>query len=241
MAKNDGLDQVLNSLSGDEFEAYREVFNVSDDEYNAAPNKAFFFNKKIRETYVHFFSRPFKDEYSPDYKEIVEGTAKKLKISFDGLDEEKIEEKILKRVLEITKENIIKEKGQDAWDDIEKEAEMKFREQVERGEIKGINVADLANLRGPALFAAILAGRFAGFGLYMFANQIFFAVARFFGLSIGVAVAGPIIGRVLAMLLGPFGWAIAAIMVAYDLGKTNWKKIIPIVVLTATYRKMKLE
>ena len=85
--------------------------------------------------------------------------------------------------------------------------------------------------------AAIIAGRLGGFLLFMIANQIFFKITTTLGIRIGVAVAGPIIGRVLSSLLGPAGWILTGILLVYDFGNTNWKKVIPSVVATAMFRR----
>ena len=83
----------------------------------------------------------------------------------------------------------------------------------------------------------LLAGRLGGFGIYIVANQLFFALARSLGLRIGVAVAGPIIGRTLAFLLGPSGWALATVWLFLELVDTNWKKTIAAVTMIAAFRR----
>ncbi len=108
---------------------------------------------------------------------------------------------------------------------------------VRSGKIPEDIASQLRGLGPGMMMAALVGGKLAGFGLYMVVNQLFFAIARSLGLRIGVAVAGPIIGRTLAFLLGPAGWALAGIWLIFDLGQTNWKKTIGAVVMIAILRK----
>jgi len=243
MSKKDGLDVVLSNqnLTASDWEGLVEILDV---DYNYQQIKyddnklCEFFNQEIRHLYGHTIANIFRDCYEPDYIEVLKGCAEKLKITIkEHNSEEEIENKIIIEVIEIAKEKIIKEKGIEAWKQIEKEVEAEINKLIDEGKIPAEVAENLKQLRGPAMIAAIVGGRLAGFALYIVANQIFFALARFLGLRIGVAVAGPIIGKTLAFLLGPAGWLLAGLLVVFDLGNTNWKKVIPAVVLIATYRK----
>ena len=85
--------------------------------------------------------------------------------------------------------------------------------------------------------ALIVAGRLSGIAVYLWANRIFFAISRTLGLGIGVAVAGPVIGRVLSFLLGPAGWILTGVWLVYEIGNTNWRKTISAVVAVALLRR----
>ena len=52
----------------------------------------------------------------------------------------------------------------------------------------------------------------------------------------GVAVAGPIIGRTLSLLLEPIGWVLTSLWLIYDIRNTNWRKTIRAVVAIALLR-----
>ena len=239
MAKFDQLDEVLNNstLTMEDFLALAEVL----DEKNHMPmdheERREFFNQKIRHAYGNVFPNMFRNWWEPDYKEIVRAVAKKMGVHCDKLEIEAIEEKILCDVIDLAKKEIIKEKGIQEWEKIMEQTEVGIQQAINEGKIKTDEAAKLKSLSGAALFAALIGGKLAGFALFMVANQIFFAIARTLGLGIGVAVAGPIIGKTLAFLLGPAGWVLAGIAVIFSLGDTNWKKVIPAVVLVAVYRR----
>lgn len=93
------------------------------------------------------------------------------------------------------------------------------------GKISTIDYTQYIKIAGKGgLIALIIAGKMSGFIVYMLANQLFFAVARSLGISIGVAVAGPIIGRTISIFLGPVGWVLSGLWLLSDLGSTNWKR-----------------
>jgi uncharacterized protein YaaW (UPF0174 family) len=108
---------------------------------------------------------------------------------------------------------------------------------VESGELPASKLTRMKGIAPGGMMAALFGGRLAGFGLYILANQLFFFVARALGLGIGVAVAGPIIGRGLALLIGPAGWFFSGALMVLDLGATNWKKTVSAVVAIALLRQ----
>lgn len=248
--KNDALDTVLKGISSRD--DWRSLCEICDCKSRINPNimtrlefiKAF--NKEIRSNYGNSFANIFRDEYSPDYDDILKATAKKLSIKYipDKLgmrDIEMLENGIIAKVLESIKAQIIKKEGYAAWEAIENNAMNEMSKLYAEGKISDEDYSLLKKYGLSAgMMASIVAGKMAGFALYMLVNQIFFAISRYLGLSIGVAIAGPIIGKTLAMLLGPVGWAIAALSVAYELGNTNWQKTIGSVVFIAIMRKKQI-
>ena len=75
MAQFDGLDDVLTSL-GDDYRKWEElayILEVDDIDINKyAPDAlAKIFNKEIRHNYGHTLANTFRDEYTPDYEEIL--------------------------------------------------------------------------------------------------------------------------------------------------------------------------
>ncbi len=245
MAKGDELDTVIQDLKDEEdWQSLAEVLNAK----NSLPaayqrnKRREFMNEQIRhKAYGHLFMEPFREWYEPDYVEIVRATAKKLEIKVrDSYTINVLEEKILVEVIERAREEIIKKDGEDAWREVERQAEEHLKQLIAEGRIPAAEAEWLKGLGPGAMMAALVAGRLAGFGLYIVANQIFFAISRYLGLEIGVAIAGPIIGRVLSFLLGPAGFIIGAILLFYGLGDTNWKKTIGAAVMIAILRR-KLE
>ena len=105
------------------------------------------------------------------------------------------------------------------------------------GKIPQADILELKGMGPGGAMAAIIAGRLSGIAIYLWANKIFFAISRTLGLRIGVAVAGPIIGRTLSFLLGPAGWVLTGLWLVYDLGNTNWRKTVSAVVAVALLRR----
>jgi len=249
MAKYDKLDAILrhSSMTDNEWRTFAELLEMKGLMEYVPEKRRLVVNEEIRHLYGHTMFNVFRDEYSPDYSEILVEVAKKLKVeaipeirneSDHRIDE--LENKIIVRVIEIVKEEIIKESGEKGWENWQKEWEKSMDENLKSGNISQANYDDYIKLRGLGVGAAIIAGKMAGFGLFVVANQAFFAISRFFGLGIGVAVAGPIIGKGLAALMGPIGWGIAGGIMINDLGDTNWKKVIPTILFVISLRKRRM-
>lgn len=238
MARNDELDTLIcdNRLADPDFADLYEILGIKAPV--AVTQRREILNREIRHSYGHTVANLFREWFEPDYVEILKGIAGRLKLPLkDHNTVDEIEDKILVEIIELARDQIIKEKGAEAWAKIERDVDAEIERLIAEGKIPK-DVADkLKNLRGAALIAAIIGGRFAGFALFIVANQVFFAIARFLGLGIGVAVAGPIIGRALAFLLGPAGWLLGAALLVYDLGNTNWGKVIPSVVMVIVMRR----
>ncbi len=253
MAENDELDVVLKNLKeeadwqllqqaiGEEetsLDQMVEIVRMSGCSVTDGDPRRIYMNMEIRTNYGHTIANIFRTEFEPDYDVIVRATAKKLKIQVkDFHTVEDLEDKILAEIIERTKERIIKEKGTAAWREIEEEVEREIRRKVGSGQLPATEIARFNGIAPGTMMAALLAGRLAGFGLYLVANQVFFAVARTLGFRVGVAVAGPIIGRGLALLIGPAGWILTGALLIFDLGRTNWKKTVSAVVAVAILRK----
>lgn len=245
--KNDALDVVLQQIRDEEdWQSLLEICNCGSSvqlEKLSLSGKVKFFNKEIRSNYGNTFANIFRNEYEPDYDEILKETAKKLSIknipvSLSIGHIENLENSIIAKVLEQAKEKIIKDKGFAAWDEIEKSAMNDIEKLYAKGKITIEEYEKLKKISlSGGLLTTIVAGRMAGFALYMVVNQIFFAISRTLGLGISVAVAGPIIGRVLSTLLGPLGWLLTAISIFYSLGDTNWPKTIGTIVFIGVMRQ----
>lgn len=248
MSRNDELDLVLQRITSKddwntlakicECESIIKVNEISDSELVKK------FNLEIRSNYGHTFANLFRNEYEPDYSVILKDTAKKLQIKdipqgiLDLNDVDCLEKEILRVVLEQAKDQIIKEKGYAAWESIEFEAQQRIEKLYSEGKITLDEMRELKKYLGAGSLIALLSiGNLSGFLIYIIANQLFFAISRYLGLGIGVAVAGPIIGQTLAFILGPAGWVLSGLWVLFDLGETNWKKTIGAVVFIAAQRQ----
>jgi len=243
MAEGDELDVVLKNLTDKEdWLSLAKVLKREKDLKKIIGKSAEwrkFMNKAIRHrAYGHLIANIPRNEYEPDYIAIVRAAARKLRIKKDNsIGVEELEEKIIVEAIRKAKERFIKKHGEEAWRKIEDETEKNLQKLIADGKIPAEKIRQLKGLGAGTMMTAILAGRLAGFALYMAANQIFFAIARNLGLRIGVAVAGPIIGKSLAFLLGPAGWIIAGLWMFYDLGNTNWRKTISAVIMIAVLRR----
>lgn len=259
MAKYDALDAVLRkieseedwrnlaticgieTINGDDIERLIEISNISY--INELLVKKF--NQEIRTNYGNTFRNIFRNEYEPDYDVILKATAKKLKVkyipevqSLSINDVEYLEKEIMIRVLENVKESIIKKKGIAAWQDIECMTQDGIEKAYKEGKITAEEYEQMKVSWGSlGMIALLAAGKLSGFLVYMLANQLFFAISRYLGLGIGVAVAGPIIGRTISLFLGPVGWILSGLWLLYDLGGTNWQKTIPMVVCIGAFRQ----
>lgn len=243
MSKNDELDIVLQKITDrEDWESLKEVckYEALDIDDLTKQGLVKEFNKEIRSNYGNTLKNIFRDEYSPDYSDIVKAVAAKFKIivpkgTLSEYDIRCIEEQLLIVILETTKEKIIKEKGYAAWEDIEKEASNSFEEIYKDGKITLDEYEEIkGKIISSGMLATIITGRMSGFAVYMLTNQLFFAVSSYLGLGI---VVGPIIGRSLAFLLGPAGWMLTGLWALYGLGSTNWEKTIGAVLIIGAFRK----
>lgn len=238
MAINDELDQLLvcEKVANDDWEALCEILDMKTVPGPVLRRKSF--NEEIRHNYGHTAMNLFRDEFNPDYVEILRATAEKMKVSVkDHHSVAEIEDKLIVEAIDSMKAQIIKEQGPEGWEVVEKEIATEIETMAAEGKFDPSVAAQLKQYRGAALMTALLGGKLAGFALYQVAMQGFFAMSRALGLKIGVAAAGPLIGKTLAFLLGPVGWAVSAAWLAFDLGNTNWKKTIPSVLTVAVFRR----
>ena len=245
MALNDALDELLQDsrVTEDDWQGLADVLKL-DGKFlrpklpTDKEDRRKMVNRELRHSYGHTFMNTVRDGYDPDYIDIVKATAKKIKVNVrDHHTLEDMEDRIIVEVIDRLHEHIIREEGEEAWHRIEHEVDQEIQRLIAEDMLPPSVADELKRLRAGALMASLLAGRLAGFALYMVANQIFFAIARALGIRVGVAVVGPIIGKTLAFLLGPAGWAMAVLWFAYDLGNTSWRKIIPAVVIVIALRR----
>ena len=241
MAINDELDSLLDSqlMEDEDWEFVTGTMNEADAAIITPPLRESAMNEYVRHTcYGHSITNIFRDTWSPDYIDIVLSVAKKLNITVrDHHSVVDLEGRILQEVFESIKERFIKDKGEDEWRRVEQEAQDEIEKLAKEGRIPQADILQLKGLKPGGVMALMVAGRMSGIAVYLWANKIFFAISRSLGLRIGVAVAGPIIGRTLSFLLGPAGWVLTGMWLVYEIGNTNWRKTISAVVAIALLRR----
>lgn len=214
MAIGDELDRLLSasSLARRDWEVFEKILGIALPDANHERREMA--SKEIRHSYGHTVRNILRAWYEPDYEEIVRATAKKLNVDInerDGNfsidsqgvcltanDQEQelgivtlIEDKILRTVTALAKADIIRQRGQDAWDKMSADAQAQFDAVME----SSVTSADKS-----------------GFLSSVFAIPF-------------VLYCIPPVGYPLSI------WAIS------DIGDTNWKKVIPLVIAIATYRR----
>jgi len=240
MAKNDELDNLLSDprITQEEWNALGQLLEIDAILTMDPSERCQIVNQEIRHSYGHAVANVFRTAYEPDYvNPILIETAKKLHVAIFNHQADAIEDAIVIKVIEMAKVKIIKTKGAAAWEQIERAIEKDWDEWVQLGKIPHSASAELKKIRGAALMVALFEGRIAGFALYVIANQTLFAMARFLGIKIGAEVAAPMLNGVFSFLMGPAAIALAGLLLVYDLGDSNWEKVIAAVLMVATIRK----
>ena len=238
--KNDALDVVLKKITDEEdWQVLLEICDCKATiklEELTNTGRALAFNKEIRSNYGNNFVNIFRDEYSPDYSDILKATAEKLSIEnipdyLTDYDIEVLEYNIIVKILKMVKKQIIKARGFAAWDEIEKEAVDNIDKIYAAGKITSEYYTRLKNIAASSsIMEEIIAGKVSGFVLYVIINQIFFAISRYLGLGIDVRIGWPIF----TLLYSPLYPFLTDIYANRD---KNWKKTILTVVFIAVMRQ----
>jgi len=253
--KDDGLDVVLNEITDQrDWQVLDAICKKGLYGEDGHFKKRFLrndeltklFNKEIRSNYGNTLVNIFRNtEFNPGYGEILLATAKKLGLSvpdkISDADVQNIEKAIILERLRLAREYIIKEKGRDAWEEIEKKVDNEIDKDFEAGkytkeEYSNYKKYGVAGILGGVAGAGIL-GSLSGFLVYQLANTVFFSITGALGLGIGVAVGGPIVATVIGIATNPMMWGPAAVLSVYILGDTNWYKTIESVSFIALKRQ----
>lgn len=83
--------------------------------------------------------------------------------------------------------------------------------------------------------AAIGAAQLSGFGVYMLGSTLLGAINGALGLGLGFGVFTGL-SSLISVVIGPAGWALLGLVTIAKLGGPNYKKIIPAIIVVATYR-----
>lgn len=167
----------------------------------------------------HTFANWFRGGKGASYKDIVCAVAQRLKVNFNENREiEVIEEQILLKVLE------------KAWE------KMTEKEKAELLKASGSKTKIPSGAFPVAVFITIF--RAGGFKSYVLMYTIASAVSR---MIIGrglLPLTNVVLGRYMAVLVGPIGWAVTAIWGAFDLGGPAYRVTIPCVIHIAMLRQL---
>ena len=242
MAKGDQLDIILGdpNLTWEDWETLGSIFELTNINQASKQEKREILNREIRHAYGNTALNLFRNNYEPDYEEIVRKTAAVLKLSakvpLQTATVAQIEEFIVLEVLSRLKAQIIKEGGIHAWHAIEDSVDSGVQKYLIAGNCPSCVASRFKTLRGPALLAALLAGRMAGLPQYVAASELILVLARRFGFP-DLPMAGSLLERAIAALFGPLGWTASFFWLGLDMGDTNWKRVIPAVFVIASLRK----
>lgn len=242
MAKGDQLDIILcdPGLTWDDWETLGSIFELTNINQVSKLEKREMINRELRHAYGNTALNLFRNSYEPDYEEIVRKTAMILdlneKAPLQTATLAQIEEFIVLEILSRLKTQIIKESGLHAWHDIEDSVDSEVQKYLIAGKCPSCITSRFKALRGPALLAALLAGRMAGLPQYVAASELILALAQRFGFP-DLPMAGSLLERAIASLFGPLGWTASFFWLGLDMGDTNWKRVIPAVFVIASLRK----
>ena len=243
MAKGDQLDIILcdPNLTWDDWETLGSIFELTNINQASKQEKREILNREIRHAYGNSALNLFRNNYEPDYEEIVRKTAAVLnsteKAPLKAATVAQIEEFIVLEVLSRLKAQIIKESGIHAWHAIEDSVDFEIQKYLIAGKCPSCIVSRFKALRGSALLTALLAGRMAGLPQYVAASELILVLARRFGFPDLPPMAGSLLERAIAALFGPLGWTASFFWLGLDMGDTNWKRVIPAVFVIAALRK----
>ena len=167
----------------------------------------------------HTFANLFRGGEGASYKSIVCAVAKRLKVNFNKeRDVEVIEEQILLKILE------------KAWE------KMTDNQKAELLKASGSKTKIPSGAFPVAVFIGIF--RAGGFKSYVLMYTIASAVSR---MIIGrglLPLTNAMLGKYMAVLVGPIGWAVTAIWAAFDLGGPAYRVTIPCVIHIAMLRQL---
>ncbi|WP_018702664.1 MULTISPECIES: YaaW family protein [Sporomusaceae] len=243
MAKGDQLDIILcdPNLTWDDWETLGSIFELTNINQASKQEKREILNREIRHAYGNSALNLFRNNYEPDYEEIVRKTAAVLNLTekapLKAATVAQIEEFIVLEVLSRLKAQIIKESGIHAWHAIEDSVDFEIQKYLIAGKCPSCIVSRFKALRGSALLTALLAGRMAGLPQYVAASELILVLARRFGFPDLPPMAGSLLERAIAALFGPLGWTASFFWLGLDMGDTNWKRVIPAVFVIAALRK----
>jgi len=259
--KRDGLDVVLNAIVDYKDWAALDAIcdkgmvnsdgSYTEKYFDTEEDIVKIFNKEIRSNYGNTLINPFRNtEYKPGYGKILRDTADKLGIRVpDELttnDIEPVERLVIGKVVEMIKDNMLKEDGgNEKWDKIENDALAHVDELFAQGKI---STSDYASIKKYGIAGVLgtaggigLAGSLSGLAVYSLANSIFWAIAASLGITGtmlgGIATVSPWIAWLVGGITNPLLWGPAFVLGAFAIGDTNWKKTIPSVFYIAMMRQ----
>jgi uncharacterized protein YaaW (UPF0174 family) len=145
------------------------------------------------------------------YYQVVQRVARRLKIrADDGNPVEDLEQAIALKVFETM------------WEKMSDTQKAEFERQVH--EMAEDMDDDFNWFSGGSVAAAILAGKMAGFGVYLAASSALSVVSTGLGLTLPF-VFYTSVSRVISTILGPVGWLGAGLLTAYQISGPDWQRI----------------
>lgn len=227
MSVYEDLRPILEKATLDERRLLREILDPeTSKDLEPGTEKNWFSPEDIVEQLrqKYFFDYVFKEESEVNYVDIVADVAKKHDIKIAGLTLEDLEVQIILHYWEKTWENMRPDERAKMLETLEEEAKKYGMGQI------------FAGAGGVGIFAALLAGRFSGFSVYLLATGALKGMSSVLGLTLPFA-AYMGVSRGVSLFLGPPGWIAAIGLTAMAISKGKYKKLTAFVMCIAALKR----
>ena len=226
------LRPILEKATLDERRVLREILDSGSEDLKPGTEDNWFSPEDIATQlqwrYQSIWGWMFREDENVSYTEIVVAVAKKLKIESAAISLEDIELRIIQRILEKVWEKMTPTQRKQMEHDLQQEAQ-----KLGKGPL-------FFGAGGAGIFAALTAGRLAGFPVYMLASSALKAVTSALGITLPFA-AYMGASRAISLLLGPPGWIATGLLTIIGFSGGNYKRVIPAVVYIAALRAKQKE
>src|SRR5947209_8019870 len=154
------------------------------------------------------------------YRQIIANAASKLDLGYDTSSSiEQLEAKIVSKLWSNVIATLTPEQRRELEIRAEEEAK-KFGKTI-KGELSG--------------FGALGAAQISGFGVYMLGSTLLGAINGALGLVLGFGVFTGL-SSLISIVICPAGWSALGVFTVFRLGRPNYKKLLPVVILIAVRR-----
>ena len=161
------------------------------------------------------------EESGPSYSKIVCQVAEKLEIEHFGVKLEDIEIEIARKVF------------QTAWEKMTPEQRLELEDKLQEVTQEFDKGGEL--LGSASIFAALIAAKLSGFGVYLLASTALGTLTSIIGVTLPFAVYTTM-STAIGVILGPVGWIGAGLFAIWCLTGANYEKLIPAILYVSALR-----